>query len=54
MIDWGLSGVIIAIIAFVSNMITDAKVKKLTNKVAALEKSAEVINDDGGNDTTDV
>lgn len=51
MIDWGLSGVIIAVIAFVSTCITDAKMKKLTNKVAELEKSAEVINDDGGNDT---
>lgn len=48
MIDWGLSGVIVAVIAFVSTCITDAKMKKLTNKVAELEKAAEVVNNDRG------
>lgn len=51
MIDWGVSAVIIAVIAFVSTFITDSKMKKLSNKVAELEKAAEVVNDDGGNDT---
>lgn len=49
--DWGISAVIIAVIAFVSTCITDSKLKKLNNKIAELEKSAEVMNDDGGNHT---
>ena len=51
MIDWGVSAVIIAVIAFISTCITDSKMKKLSNKVAEREKAAEVVNDDGGNDT---
>lgn len=55
MIDWGLSSAIVAVIAFVSNMITDTKLKKLSNKVAELEKSlvpVEDSDDDGGNTDT--
>lgn len=54
MIDWGISGVIVAVIAFVVSEITEVKLKRLTNKVVELEKAlaekpAEVMTDDGGN-----
>lgn len=52
MIDWGLSGAIVAVIAFVSSMLTDTKLKKLSNKVAELEKAlvpVEGSDNDGGN-----
>lgn len=41
MIGWDVCGVIIAIVAFISNMITDAKLKKLSNRYAQLEKELE-------------
>lgn len=36
--DWGLSGVIVGFIAFISNMFTDARVKRLNNQLADVEK----------------
>lgn len=36
--DWGLSGVIVGFIAFISNMFTDARVKRLNNQLADFEK----------------
>jgi len=58
MIDLGLSAGIVALVAFISNMITDAKLKRLTNRLAELEKKLEpyigvegVIDDNGSTDT---
>lgn len=57
MIDWGLSAAIVAAVAFISNMITDAKLKRLTNRLAELEKKLDsicvegVIDDNGITDT---
>lgn len=36
--DWGLSGVIVGFIAFISNMFTDSRVKRLNNQITALEQ----------------
>lgn len=50
MIDWGLSAIIIAVITFVSSMITDTKLKRLTNKCALLEKQVNDLAEDSTND----
>ncbi len=41
MIDWGLSAAIIAVIAFVCNCFTDAKVKRLTKRISEYEAKTE-------------
>lgn len=46
MIDWGLSAAITCVIVFVMNCITDIRLKKLSARVAELEKS-EVDKNDG-------
>ena len=55
MIDWGLSAALVAVIAFVCSQITEVKLKKLSNKVAELEKALAPVedkDDDGGNTDT--
>lgn len=48
--DWGLSAVIIGLVAFISNMLTDIKLKKLSNTVAEMQKrlNSEEMDNDGG------
>ncbi len=44
--DWGLSAVIIGLVAFISNMLTDVRVKKLTNSLSELQQKLKPITDE--------
>ncbi len=39
--DWGLSAAIVAVIAFICNCFTDAKVKRLTKRISEYEAKIE-------------
>ncbi len=44
--DWGLSAVIIGLVAFISTMLTDLRVKKLTNSLSELQQKLKPITDE--------